>query len=1029
MLTKPSVSVVPSSCEDSEEPVAGSSEVNVVAPVITLVTCTINGLLVNALLDTGSSVSLVRSTDFPHIVVSSLSCSLTSVNNVSLDVSGVSCLTVSIASVEKLHDFVVAKDISHPVILGSDFLSACQGKIDFSRKCLCIGDDCVPVMCHTSSALSQSDPTPVSTDPAPAVCCRVALTENVCIPPSTCVVAAAACVHDCSNEGECLLEALPSVCNNHSVEVSPALVTVQDDGIIPVTLVNFHSDSITLHKDTHVGLLTSSVRIDNFADAQSQSTVSSVNAPELSVLSDVRRTVLDGFLGKQTHLAEPELSSLRELLYSYHDVFILEDSDHGYCDWIPHEINTEDSQPIKERTRRIPFHRRKALESLINQLQDKNIIRESSSPWAAPIVLVEKKDGSMRLCIDYRKLNAVTKPDAYPLPRVDDTLDSLAGCSLFSTLDLATGYWQIAMSEHDREKTAFTSPLGLYEFNVLPMGCRNAPATFQRLMEQVLHGLTGSVNDNVCRVFFDDVSVATKSVAGHIAMLKAVFDRLRNAGLKLKLQKCQFLCARARYLGVDVSGAGIHTSPDKVSAVQNWPVPRNLKELKSFLGLVTYYRRFIKGFAKISVPLHFLSQKDVPFRWTPACDSAFNCLKRKLVSAPILAYPDFTEHASSFIVDCDASNFGMGACLSQIQEGQERVIAYVSKKLSSAQRNYSVYERELLAVVTSLDEFRHYLLGKSFVLRTDHQALKWLMTLPEPRGRRARWLESLAEFVFEIHHRPGRQHANADALSRSAAILSNVETSELEKSTLSQCNVDINVVNAPTVSEESADCLPLFSPQELAKAQTEDPDLSVVIGWRAPAADHVIAPTEIPGVSRVVKQLWVKKDSLRFKGDVLYLLEDGVFHLVVPQSLQEQAVYSVHDMFGGGHFGFEKTLIKCRSRFYWPGLYTFVRDYVARCSVCSQSSNKTSAGIAPLQPVVAGYPFEIVALDLVGPIPFSDRGHRFILVVIDYFTRWAEAYPLVDATCSCECCNCLCERMGQSLWCSSAIAFRSGNAV
>ncbi|KRX61767.1 Retrovirus-related Pol polyprotein from transposon 17.6 [Trichinella sp. T9] len=283
-----------------------------------------------------------------------------------------------------------------------------------------------------------------------------------------------------------------------------------------------------------------------------------------------------------------------------------------------------------------------------------DVVEPSSSPWASPIVLVRKKDGSCRFCVDYRQLNNLTRKDAHPLPRIDDTLDALAGAQWFSTLDLASGYWQVEVEPQDREKTAFTTPLGLYQFKVMPFGLCNAPATFQRLMETVLRGLVGSD----CLVYLDDVIVFGKTAEEHTARLREVFRRLREVGLKIKPEKCRLMKRRVAYLGHIISEKGIATDPSKTSAVREWPTPTCVSELRQFLGLASYYRKFVNGFANVAAPLHRLLEKGAEWDWSKACQSAFDTLKYHLTSAPVLAYPDFHRQ---FIVDVDASGDGLGA--------------------------------------------------------------------------------------------------------------------------------------------------------------------------------------------------------------------------------------------------------------------------------------------------------------------------------------------------------------------------------
>ena len=386
----------------------------------------------------------------------------------------------------------------------------------------------------------------------------------------------------------------------------------------------------------------------------------------------------------------------------------------------------------------------------------KGVISPSKSPWASPIVLVKKKDGTTRLCIAYRKVNDVTTKDAYPLPRVDDTLDKLAGSVWFSTLDLKSGYWQVEVAPEDHAKTAFCTQEGLFEFNVLPFRLCNTPATFQRLMDSVLAGLQWSS----CLVYLDD----KLSWAEHLGHLQQVLEWLQQAGLILQPKKCQFLQHKVNFLGHIISSTGISPDPSKTSKVKEWPRPTSVQETQQFLGFANYYRCFVKDFAAIAKPLHQLTEKKALFKWTEQCEQAFTSLKTHLTSAPTLALPDWSQQ---FIVDTDASDTGIGAVLSQAHlDGTEHVICYVSRILTKSERNYCVTRKELLAVIFFLQHFRQYLLSAPFILRTDHGALTWLQQFKEPEGQLARWLEKLQKYNFTIFHRPGRKHGNADSLSR-----------------------------------------------------------------------------------------------------------------------------------------------------------------------------------------------------------------------------------------------------------------------
>jgi hypothetical protein len=387
------------------------------------------------------------------------------------------------------------------------------------------------------------------------------------------------------------------------------------------------------------------------------------------------------------------------------------------------------------------------------------LIRPSNSPWTSPVVLVKKKNGKLRFCVDYRKLNNVTKKDAYPLPRIDEMLNTLAGSHWFSTLDLASGYWQVAMHPRDKEKTAFVTRYGTYEFNVMPFGLCNAPATFQRLMDRVYEGIAWKF----VVVYLDDTIVYSRTFDDHLKHLNEVFRRIKQAGLRLNIEKCNFWMQRLPFLGHIIAPSGIAPDPTKIEAVQKIQPPQNITQLRSFLGLAGYYRQFIQNFSAVAKPLNRLLQKDEPYRWTHIQQEAFNELKDRLTAAPILAYPNFRK---TFILATDASYYGFGATLSQLdQNHKEHPIAYASKSLRKEEVNYGATELECAAVVWAIEHFHKYLGATKFILVTDHSALKWLRTA-EPKGRIGRWILKLQPYNFEIFHKPGRIHSNVDALSR-----------------------------------------------------------------------------------------------------------------------------------------------------------------------------------------------------------------------------------------------------------------------
>ena len=375
------------------------------------------------------------------------------------------------------------------------------------------------------------------------------------------------------------------------------------------------------------------------------------------------------------------------------------------------------------------------------------------------MVIVGKKGGEKRFCVDYKKLNAVTKVDAYPLPRIDDLLDSLGGATWFSTIDLASGFWQISMHEEDIEKTAFITPSGLYEFVVMPFGLNNASGTFQRLMNWVLRDYLGIF----VAVYIDDVIIYTRgTMEQHLDHLRLVFRTLKKAMLKIKLKKCHFCLPSLSFLGHVVGRSGIQPDPEKIAKVKNFPTPTNVTQLRAALGLFGYYRKFVKDFGHHAKPMTELLKKDKPFKWEKRQQDAFDRLKERLIKAPILQYPDYEE---PFILFTDASMTGLGAVLAQKKNGKEVVIAYASRSTNQHEANYSITDLECLAVVWAVQHFQHYLFNH-FTIVTDHSALKWLKTCKIPKGRRGRWILELQQYHFTIEHRAGKANSNANALSR-----------------------------------------------------------------------------------------------------------------------------------------------------------------------------------------------------------------------------------------------------------------------
>lgn len=464
------------------------------------------------------------------------------------------------------------------------------------------------------------------------------------------------------------------------------------------------------------------------------------------------------------HVNSEEFEAIKKLCFEYRDIFYCDDIPLSFTSSVKHCIRTKTEDPIYIRPFRNAPSQNEEIQRQVDKLLANDIIRESHSPWSAPVHLVPKKldatgEKKYRMVVDYRRLNDVTIDDKYPLPNITDLFDKLGKSTYFSTIDLASGYHQIEVEESDRSKTAFTTQSGHYEFSRMPFGLKTAPATFQRAMDNVLRGLQGIH----CMVYLDDIIVYSSSLQEHIDKLRLVFDRLRQTNFKVTLDKSEFLRKEVLYLGHQITKDGLKPNDDKIKAVLDFPIPKTPTEIKSFLGLVGYYRKFIRDFSKITQPLTACLKKGKKIVLSDDYRLAFEKCKELLVNAPLLQFPDFTK---PFVLTTDASNVAIGAVLSQGLIGSDKPIAYASRTLNDAETRYSTIEKELLAIVWATKHFRPYLYGRKFTIYTDHRPLAWLKTIKEPNSKLTRWKLRLEEFDYDIVYKNGKQNTNADALSR-----------------------------------------------------------------------------------------------------------------------------------------------------------------------------------------------------------------------------------------------------------------------
>lgn len=453
-------------------------------------------------------------------------------------------------------------------------------------------------------------------------------------------------------------------------------------------------------------------------------------------------------------LNEEQKQMARSFIRKHAELFSRSEFDIGRTSMVPYTIDTGDNRPVRQQLRRHPTAHLQFIDEQVEKMLQTGVIEKANSPWCSNVTLVMKRDKSLRFCIDFRAVNALTKVDSYPIPRIDSCLNTLGKAKYFSTADLRSGYWQLELDESTRDKTAFVTRRGTLSF-----GLCNGTAAFQRLMDCVLSGLTWST----CLCYLDDVVIFSDTFENHLQRLQELFQRFRDANLKLHPGKCFLFQQEVDFLGFVISGEGIEPQPDKIKAVTEWPRPTTLTQVWGFVALASYYRRLIPAFSQLARPLFDLTKKNRTFEWGEQQEEAFQILKTKLATSLVVGIP---QDDGDFVLDTDASQTALGAVLHQWQDGVLRVLGYASRVLQKAETSYCTTRLELAAVVYGLKYFRQFLLGRTFELRTDHAALRALMKTPEPLGQQARHLDLIAEYSFNITHRSGVQHANADALSR-----------------------------------------------------------------------------------------------------------------------------------------------------------------------------------------------------------------------------------------------------------------------
>jgi transposase InsO family protein len=670
-----------------------------------------------------------------------------------------------------------------------------------------------------------------------------------------------------------------------------------------------------------------------------------INAKQLSRCRQIYLVTIKRTSKCYDDIATPTNTRINQLINDFGELFPDDLSELPPTRDIDHEIKIFDNvTPPSQQPFRMSQPELAELKRQLELLLDKGFIRPSKSPYAAPVLFAKKKDGTLRMCVDYRALNKITIKNKYPIPRIDEMLDQLNGAKIFSKLDLKSGYHQVRIKDDDIEKTAFRTRYGSFEFVVLPFGLTNVPPTFMRLMNSIFHKYI----DEFVIIYLDDILIYSKNEDEHLHHIKLVLQLLQHNHLYVNKAKCEFGVSEIEFVGHIVTSHGVKVDDNKVIAIKNWPIPRNPTSVRSFLGAAGFYRRFIPNFSEVAAPLTDLTKDNYKFEWTNRQHTSFITLKEALITAPVLRLPDFNL---TFIVVTDASMVAVGGVLMQDDSDGERPIAFESKKLNDAESRYPVHEQELLAIIVCLRTWRCYLEGMTFIIRTDHKSLEHISVQKHLSRRMVRWVEYLQQFNFTIEYKPGKENVVADALSR------------------------LYTLQLGVIEENKHFDWPLLIPHYL---------------------QHEKFPDDVPDE---VKEL-IKRELHLFiydtSNETLHRkLNDERTAPYVPFISRLDLVLKMHNAYG--HIGADGMQELLRTRAWWPEMNNDIKKWIKTCIKCQLTiCGKTAT--EPLHPLVPVPAFHRWSLDFIGQLPLTQKGNRWILLAIDHTTKWPIARVAQNAT-------------------------------
>lgn len=928
----------------------------------------INDVPTVCLLDSGATCSVIRS-DFHDLSFQPCSTQFTSLQG-DVDINKSTYATLTIGTTSFSHFMYVLDNMKRPVILGSDFLTRYKPTLNFSNMCITFpSHDSLPMYFNEESAyhsLSKAvnDSPNIKTTGIP-----VRLSQNSLVQPHSYTTTPVTYDSQVTNEAYLFEPSLNFV--HKKCGILPSIL-IQGNEMHHIPILNILEIPQNYIAGTCIGHLYKADEIYAF-DHASETVLHNTNHIESP--RSVKLLTDDELFSLKVNpvLNESEKQKMHNLLRSYGDVFSFTSTDLG-CYTGPYplgkkvHIHTEHDHPIQIKPFKHSMQERMAIDAEVKKLLEMGIIRRSNSSWSAPVLLVKRKDDPTRprLCVSYVALNKIVPDDKFPLPPIEDIFQILKDCQYFTVADIASGFHQLELDEESIPKTAFSTHNDHYEYLRLPFGLKSSPAVFARLMKFLFDGMLYKG----LYIYMDDLILYSKTYDEHLTLLKQVFDKLRAVNLTLRATKCRFAFHEVAMLGYVVNKDGIKPNPVNIKAIKNMPVPYTAKLVKSFLGLCSFYRRFVKGFSEIAHPLNDLTKDGVPFIWTNECDIAFNTLKEKLMSPPILTQYDPSKEVE---IHSDSSLYSLGAILMQRDSNNNpRVLSYASRVLNAAERNYSTTHKECLAAIWAVNLWRPYTYGNKVKLLVDHHSLCSILKMSTPRNSRlARWVSTLSDVNFSIHYVRGSLHKPADCMSR----LVSLDNPNMTKEGQDKIS-DILKPNSEAIFQFEHDNYR----HSFHKAQLEDPYLSPIYVNTNAAIDHYAYP-------------------FRIINNILYYCRANTLRLAIPSSYKANILSAYHDAPSSSHNGIHRTYYKIKKRFYWHNMYDDICTYINSCTSCAANKPYHHKKAGFLIPHELPRPFTKLYIDYIGPLTTSIPGqYNHIAVAVDSATRFVIAEPIRNPT-------------------------------